>query len=125
MELKDERFGLNDWLLGVQLGQALDYGASPNFFPIAYKGFDIGDPWLDNKMIAWIQEQLEDKTQTRQITLKHWWSEAMADRYGTTPPEVLWANDPIVKRLKPALAASLHDEILRMEMQASAARAKK
>jgi hypothetical protein len=41
------------------------------------------------------------------------------------PQEVQWVNDPIATRLKPALAASLHDEIQRLEAEALAARAKK
>lgn len=49
----------------------------------------------------------------------------MDERNGNTRPEVIWVNDPIVKGLKPELAASLHDEVLRLEMESKASRAKK
>ncbi len=76
-------------------------------------------------MAEWIERQFGDKHDLRRDELKHWWAEAMADRYGNMPPEVQWINDPIATRLRPALAASLHDEVLGLEAEINASRPKK
>jgi hypothetical protein len=41
----------------------------------------------------------------------------MVEKYGALT-EVIWANDPIARQLKPELAASLHDEIFRLGLEA-------
>jgi hypothetical protein len=116
--IDDQRFG---WLVG----QTLDCGAGRSFFPVAYAAFSFDNTVLNRKMAEWIERQFADKHDLRQGELKHWWAEAMADRYGNTPPEVQWITDPIATRLRPALAASLHDEVLGLEAEINAPRPKK
>ncbi len=94
-------------------------------FPVAYRGFEIGDPAVDKKIAAWIELQFANKTEFSQRQLKSWWAEAMAEKYGAAPTEVNWANDPIATRFRPELAASLHDEILQLGREAFEKRAKK
>lgn len=89
-----------------------------NPFAVAYRGFEIGDPAVDKRIAGWAEEQLADKSEFTQRQLKHMWAEAMADKYGSAPTEVNWANDPIASRIKPALAGALHDEMLRLSREA-------
>jgi hypothetical protein len=98
-----------------------------NPFTVAYRGFDIGDPAVDKRIVGWIGSQFAQSLaiQFEQGRLKHFWAEAMAEKYGAAPTEVNWANDPIATRIKPELAASLHDEILRLGAEAVAKRPKK
>jgi hypothetical protein len=107
------------------VARALSDGAGRNFIPLTYKGLEIGNEVLNRMVMAWVQEQLQDQTAPRQRQLRYWWAEALVERNGSTPPEVVWANDPIVKRLKPELAASLHDEVLKLELETMLSRAKK
>jgi hypothetical protein len=95
-----------------------------NPFAVAYQGFEIGDPAIDKRIMEWIEAQFDNKTAFRQGQLKHWWAEAMAERYSIAPGEVQWVNDPIATRLKPSLARALHDEILRLAAEATSKRPK-
>ncbi len=95
-----------------------------NPFAVAYRGLNIGDPAVDKRIVGWAELQFADKTDLRQRQLKHLWAEAMAEKYATAPTGVNWANDPIASRIKPELAASLHDEVLRLAAEAFATRAK-
>lgn len=106
--IDEKRFGMlvRNTLLSVH--------GTQNPFTVAYRGFGIGDPAIDKRIIAWIGPQFDDDSEFRQGQLKHWWAEAMLDKYGRVPNEADWANDPIASRLTPALAASLHCEILRL-----------
>lgn len=117
--IDEKRFGM---LVGNVLGNSQDYR---NPFAVAYRGFEIGDPAVDKRIAAWIQLQFANKTEFRLGQLKHWWGEAMAEKYDAAPTEVHWANDPIATRLTPKLAASLHDEILQLGREAFEKRAKK
>jgi len=96
-----------------------------NPFTVAYRGFEIGDPAVDNRIAAWAELQFADKGEFRQGQLKRMWAEAIVEKCGCAPNEVNWTNDPIASRIKPALAASLHDEVLRLGAEAFAKRTKK
>jgi len=96
-----------------------------NPFVVAYRGFEIGDPALNKKLVEWIEPQFDNETEFRQEQLKNWWAEAMLDKYGGVPNEVNWANDPIASRLTPARAESLHYEILRLAVEAFEKRSNK
>jgi hypothetical protein len=116
LEVDDRRFG---WLIGYTLSD----GGSRNFFPVAYRGFEIGSRALDAKMIIWIQKQLEDDAESSQPQLRAWWADALVEKNGHAPTEAEWVSDPIEKRLKPELAKSLHDDIF--HLAADVARGKK
>jgi hypothetical protein len=98
-----------------------------NPFAVAYRGFAIGDPAVDKRIVAWAGSQLAQSLGTEfvQGQLMHWWAEAMAGKYGAAPTEVNWVNDPIASRIDPALAGSLHDEVLRLGAEAFEKGAKK
>jgi hypothetical protein len=96
-----------------------------NPFTVAYRGFEIGDPAVNKRVVAWIGQEFDDKTEFRQGQLKHWWAEAMVERYGGAPNEVNWASDPIATQIKPELAESLHYEILRLAVEVCINPAKK
>jgi hypothetical protein len=96
-----------------------------NPFAVAYRGFEIGDLAVDKRIVAWAEQQLADKSEFTRRQLKHMWAEAMAEKYGAAPSEVNWANDPIASRITPELAASLHDEMLRLGAEAFEKRGKK
>jgi hypothetical protein len=93
-----------------------------NPFAVAYQGLEIGDPAVDKRILAWVEELLGDKTPS---DMKRRWANAMVDRYGAAPTEADWANDPIVTRLKPPLAESLHPEVYQFALEAMAARTRK
>jgi len=117
--IDEKRFGMlvNLALLNAEIRR--------NPFAVAYRGFQIGDPAVDKRIAAWAELQFDDKGEIRQGQLKHMWAEAMMEKCGCAPNEVSWANDPIASRIKPALAASLHDEVFRLGADAFAKRAKK
>jgi hypothetical protein len=98
-----------------------------NPFTVAYRGFEIGDPAVDKRIVAWAGTQFAQSLgiEFAQGQLKHWWAEAMAEKYGRVPNESDWADDPIASRIKPELAASLHDEILQLAAEAFEKRVKK
>ena len=114
----EKRFGT---LVRVTLTAAQGRG---NPFVVTYRGFKIDDPALDKRLVEWIEPQFDNKTEFRQGQLKRWWAEAMVDKYRGVPNEVNWANDPIASRIRPELATSLHDEILRLAAEAFEKRAK-
>jgi hypothetical protein len=117
--IDDKRFGtlVNIALLNAEIRR--------NPFTVAYGGFEIGDPAVDKRIVAWAERQFDDKGEIRQRQLKHMWAEAMAEKYGEAPTEVGWANDPIASGFIPTLAWSLHDEILRLGAEAFNQRVKK
>jgi hypothetical protein len=95
-------------------------------FTIAYRGFEIGDPEVDKRIVAWAEEMLiGDAVESGAYSMKGRWAASMAEKYSGAPTEVNWANDPIASRLTPELAASLHDEILRLGAEAFEKRSKK
>jgi hypothetical protein len=96
-----------------------------NPFTVAYRGFEIGDPAVDKRIVAWVGSQFDVAPEFGHRQLKHWWAEAMAEKYGAAPTEGNWANDPITTRIQPELAASLHDEILRLGAEAFEKQTKK
>jgi hypothetical protein len=106
--IDEKRFGM---LVNLAL---LNAEGHRNPFEAAYRGFEIGDPAVDKRIEAWAEQQFADKPAFRQGQLKDMWAGAMAEKYGAAPNEVTWANDPIASRITPELAASLHDEMLRL-----------
>jgi hypothetical protein len=90
-----------------------------NPFEVAYRGFEIGAAAVDKRIMAWVETQFENQTEFAQGQLKHSWANAMAKKYGGAPNEVNWVTDPIASRIRPALAASLHDEVMRLAAEAS------
>jgi hypothetical protein len=96
-----------------------------NPFAVAYKGLDIGDAKVDKRIVAWAEEELEDKTEFWQGQLRHWWAEAMVEKYGEVPLEDKWAEDPIASRLDRKITDSLHDDVLRLAVEVREKQSKK
>jgi hypothetical protein len=95
-----------------------------NPFAVAYKGFDIGDPRVDKQIVAWASHEFEDETAFWQGKLKHWWAEAMVEKY-RVPLDMHWHDDPLASRIDRQLADSLHDDIFRLAAEARDRQAKK
>lgn len=117
--IDEKRFGR------VVLQTMLSVRGTRNAFIIAYHGFEIGDPAVDKRLIAWFVLQFDNKTVFAQGPLRHGWAEAMVDKYGGAPTEAEWEADPIASRITPELAASLHDEIFQLGAEAAEKHAKK
>ena len=96
-----------------------------NPFPVAYRGLELGDSDVDNKIMAWVEERLAQPTLNIPKDWKHQWAQAMSERYGGIPPPTQWSGDPIVSRLKPGISQSLHNEVVRFATEASENRLRK
>jgi hypothetical protein len=107
LTIDDRKFG---WLVGY----ALSDGGSRNFFPVAYSGYEIGSAPLEAKMTLWIEKQLEADDASGEPQVKVWWAETLLERTRHTPTAADWANDPIVKKIKPELEKSVRDNVLRL-----------
>jgi hypothetical protein len=104
---------------------------SLNPFVVAYSGFKIGDPALDQKIGAWAEVELAEVEQVgtwhgpetrpmpfaRKSQVRIWWTEALVARYGSVPTEDEWRRDPIVSRLEPSRATLLHDDMIRRAVE--------
>ena len=110
LAVDDRRFG---WLIGY----ALSDGGSRNFFPVAYKGLEIRSAPLEAKMIAWIDKQIQDDPDAADSQLKTWWADALVERLGHAASATDWANDPLVKKIKPELAQLERDPVLQLSAQ--------
>jgi hypothetical protein len=98
------------WLVGAILNAAKGRGDA---FPLAYKGLEMGDPVLEKQISAWLERTLAEPAMNVPGDARHEWAAAMAHRYGGTPTPAQWMKDPIASRLKPAIAESVRDEVLR------------
>ena len=97
-----------------------------NPFELAYRGFAIGDPKVDKQIVAWAEEMLtQDLDHEEYGRFKPWWAEALAQKYGKTPFEVLWVEDPIASKLSRKLADALHNDMFRLVSEANEKREKK
>ena len=119
LRLDDERFGpfVEFVLTSAQ--------ASDNPYPLAYRGFDIGDPAVDKRIAAWAEKLLGEEMDRFSAApyenargQRRIWAEALMERYGGVPTEAQWKADPLVSRLKPGLAVALHDSVIRYTREA-------
>lgn len=115
LAIDDQRFG---WLVG----NALVGAGEKNYVGLIYHGFDLGSEPLNRRMIALMEGMFSSTSVGGIDQLKHWWAEAMIEKYGHATTEVDWANDPIATHLNQKLAWSLHDEVLRLCAEAAVAR---
>ncbi len=105
---------------------------SRNPFKLAYQGFEIGDPAIDERLVAWAEEGLSAELPNLgnplfdnvTVSPRRQWAEALVDRYGAAPSAAQWMKDPIASRLKPGLAALDYD-VRRFAVEAAAKRARK
>jgi hypothetical protein len=116
MKIDEQRFGK---LVDLTLFHAINRA---NPFTLAYKGFEIGDPAIDKRIIAWIENEFGfehgTKDPMRGVTAKRFWAEAMVDRYNGAPTPSQWATDPVAPRLKSENDASLHEQMIRLTSEA-------
>jgi hypothetical protein len=82
-----------------------------NAFTVAYRGFDLGDPAIDKRLIEWASEHLGNDVRKLSNPIydnvpgaRHEWAEALVERYGAAPSQTQWMKDPIASRLKPELS---------------------
>jgi hypothetical protein len=142
LRVDEKRFG---YLVEQTLVAARTYG---NPFPVAYQGFDIGDPAIDSRIASWAEKELlpppppprgysrvPDGERFRQLDIaaregiirdaRTLWAEALVDKYGGVPSEAQWRSDPIVSRLKPSETDPVHDEMIRLTAEVVEKRAKR
>ncbi|PWU12664.1 MAG: hypothetical protein C5B51_00350 [Terriglobia bacterium] len=137
MDVDEKRFGN---LVGVVLDRST---RNHNPFVVAYHGFAIGRPAVDRRVGAWAESKLitdpaeraREEAAARKFgakpapppsdKMKRAWAEAMLDQYGYLPTEAQWARDPIVSRLSPSFAASLHNEMMQLVLEAIERRGRK
>ena len=105
------------------------YGHNP--FKLAYQGFEIGDPAIDERLVAWTEEGLSAELPNLGNPIfdnaygpRREWAEALVDRYGAAPSATQWMKDPIASRLKPGLAALDYD-VRRFASEAAEKRTRK
>jgi len=125
IKIDEKRFG---HLVDRTLIEARSYR---NPFIVAYQGLEIGDPAVESRIVSWAKLQLDlldnkplqrtpgppEQEAVREYEdqkNRTWWAEAMVNKYGGVPSEAQWRSDPIVSRLKPAHADSVHDSMIRM-----------
>jgi hypothetical protein len=118
MKIDDQRFGD---LVNRTLFTALNRG---NPFTLAYRGFEIGDPAVDKRIVAWAEKVFAYKDETNHVMTRQWWAEAIVEKNGGVPTATQWNNDPIASRLNPTEDAALHDEMLRLTAETVRKRAK-
>ena len=110
---------------GILVRNTLDHAQTRrNPFLIAYKGFEIGDPAVDERLLSWAEEQLREDTEFGRNQVKQWWAEAMVEKYHHRPTETDWHFDPIASRTKRQLADPFHDDVIRLAGEAYEKRSK-
>jgi hypothetical protein len=118
MKIDEHRFGDMVYIA------LLNAGHLRNPFKVAYQGFEIGDPEVDKRVVAWAEMIFALKGQADYREKRQWWAEAMVEKYDGVPSGSQWATDPIVSRLDPAKYAPLHDEMARFTIEAARKRSK-
>ncbi len=99
-------------------------------FQLAYRGFEIGDPAVDKRIMAWAEGLVGAGGEPDRSIILRQWAEAVVGKYDGAPDEYQWAKDPIVSRLSAALlnppgGQPLHDEMFRLISEVAAKRPKK
>lgn len=117
IKIDSKRFGS---LVGRTLDSAMNRG---NPFAVAYQGLALGDPAVEAKIIAWIEELFSHQKDNLQTTFRGWWAEAMVDRYHGEPTFAQIANDPISLRLPPAEYSAMEADLQHLAKMATKKRA--
>lgn len=119
LKIDEKRF---DRMVSNTMSAAINRG---NPFTVAYQGLDIGDPAVDKRIMAFAEEMLAKPQVDTPISMKRRWAEALLDRYGAVPAQTQWIKDPIASRLKPEVAKSLNQEVIRLAAEELAKRSRK
>ncbi len=113
IKIDEDRFGpMVPWCLTYT-------NAHGNVFPLAYRGFEIGDAAVNKRIVSWVGSLLGQENASEHAKILQQWAEAMVDEYNGVPDENQWASDPILSRLgadqlNPIDRPSIHDEMLRL-----------
>jgi hypothetical protein len=94
-------------------------------FTVIYGGLEIGDPEVEKQMVAWTEKRLADPSLNVPEDARRQLAEAMVNRHGASPTPEQWAKDPLLSRLKPSLAESLHGDIVRFATEVQGKRPEK
>jgi len=119
IKLDEKRFGM---LVGMTLLAARSWH---NPFTVGYQGFAMGDSAVSQRVEAWAESQLGSSEESTVTDAERRWANALVDKYGGAPTEAQWASDEFVSGLKPSLAESLHNDVMRMAVDALAKRTPK
>jgi hypothetical protein len=85
-----------------------------NPFTIAYRGVEIEDGRIAQKIGAWADSALLSQRMQRL------WAEAMVKRYGRVPSEAEWAKDPLAVRLRTSRHEQLRENVTGFAREATA-----
>jgi hypothetical protein len=127
LKLDEKRF---DRMVENTMSAAIGNGHG---FTLAYQGFELGDPAIDRRIMAVIEDVLEKELpnignpifENVSVSPRREWAEALVERDGGAPSEAQWAADPIASRLKPALRQAFHNDVVRFSIEAAAKRTQK
>jgi len=109
MKIDEARFGP---LVSTALWRSYGTGKTVT---VVYRGIDLGNSAMSRRIAEWIEPLLTDtKSPTAVALLKQQWAGAMVEKYGGVPTDGQWTSDPIASRLKPQLAESLHNDMIRL-----------
>jgi hypothetical protein len=116
MKIDEHRFG-------GMVNSALSH-ANRNSFIVAYKGFEIGDPQVDKRIVEWADKRLKLPEEYDRVRAMRSWAEAMVEKYDGAPTDSQWNVDPIVSRLDPVKKPALRDQMLPLAAEAAKRRSK-
>lgn len=127
LKLDEKRF---DRMVDNTMSAAISNGHG---FTLAYQGFELGDPAIDKRIMAVIEDVLEKELpnignpifENVSVSPRREWAEALVERDGGAPSEAQWAADPIASRLKPAVRQAFHDNVVRFSIEVAAKRTQK
>src|SRR5262249_42606195 len=109
LKLDEKRF---DRMVPVIMDIAIN--ERENVFTLAYRGFELGEPAVSNRLAEWAEGKLRDSVAITPHGLGNQWAVALVDRYRGVPTGPEWMSDPIVSNMEPELAASIHDGVYRL-----------
>ena len=118
MKIDAHRFG------GMVYVTLLHAGTLRNPFTVAYRGFEIGDSEVDEKIVDWAGQWLKLGEDYDHVRAMRSWAEAMLEKYDGVPNGAQWTEDPIASRLGPAKYPGLHDKMLPFMIEAAQKRSK-
>jgi len=114
--LRLTRSASTNWSTILSAKRGFSRGLGP--FPLPYWAFDLGDPAIDTRVAAWEESLLDHSEFDTPGTARRRWAEALVERYSGMQTESEWSSDPIVSRMKPAIAESLRKDMFRMGLDA-------
>jgi hypothetical protein len=126
LKIDEKRF---DRMVYNTMAAAISRG---NPFTLLYQGFDLGDPAIDKRLVAFAEGLLKEELPKLGNPIfdtpsspRRQWAEVLVDRYGAAPTESQWSTDALASRLRPEISKQLHNDLIRFATDAAQRRARK